>query len=143
MYRSTNQECRSTNQEYRSTNQECRSTNQEYRSTNQECRSTNQKYRSTNQECRSTNQDRSAVPLNNWSYAVLQFMSSVTCYLIIGAFLATLCVHDIFYFTFMVTFQFFFIFHIIFMFHEHRYTFCISYIIHVTITYGISYTYIV
>ena len=56
------------------------------------------------------------------------YMSSVTYYLIIGAFLATLCVHDILYFMFMVTFQFFFIFHIIFMFHEHIYTYCISYI---------------
>ena len=53
------------------------------------------------------------------------YMSSVTYYLIIGAFLATLCVHDILYFTFMVTFQFVFIFHIIFLFHEHSYTFCI------------------
>ena len=68
------------------------------------------------------------------------YMSSVTYYLIIGAFLATLCVHDILYFTFMVTFQFVFIFHIIFMFHEHSYTICISYIFHVTITYGISLT---
>ena len=68
------------------------------------------------------------------------YMSSVTYYLIIGAFLATLCVHDILYFTLMVTCQFVFIFHIIFMFHEHSYTFCISYIFHVTITYGISYT---
>ena len=68
------------------------------------------------------------------------YMSSVTYYLIIGAFLATLCVHDIFYFTFMVTFQFVFVFHIIFMFHEHSYTFCISYIFYVTITYEISYT---
>ena len=55
------------------------------------------------------------------------YMSSVTYYLIIRAFLATLCVHDILYFTFMVTCQFVFIFHIIFMFHEHSYTFCISY----------------
>ena len=53
-------------------------------------------------------------------------MSSVTYYLIIGAFLATLCVHGILCFMFMVTFQFVFIFHIIFMFHEHIY--CISYI---------------
>ena len=68
------------------------------------------------------------------------YMSSVTYYLFIGAFLATLCVHDILYFTFMVTFQFVFIFHIIFMFHEHSYTICISYIFHVTITYGISHT---
>ena len=68
------------------------------------------------------------------------YMSSVTYYLIIGAFLATLCVHDILYFTFMVTFQFVFIFHIIFLFHEHSYTFCISYIFHVTITYDISHT---
>ena len=43
-------------------------------------------------------------------------MSLVTYYLIIGAFLATLCVHDILYFTFMVTCQFVFILHIIFMF---------------------------
>ena len=71
------------------------------------------------------------------------YMSLVTYYLITEAFLATLCVHDILYFTFMVTCQFFFIFHIIFMFHEHNYTFCISYIFHVTITYGISYTCIV
>ena len=56
------------------------------------------------------------------------YMSSVTYYLIIGAFLTTLYVHDILYFTFMVTCQFVFIFHIIFMFHEHSYTFCISYI---------------
>ena len=56
-------------------------------------------------------------------------MSSVTYYLIIGAFLATLCVHDILFFMFMVTFQFVFIYHIIFMFHEHIYTYCISYII--------------
>ena len=56
-------------------------------------------------------------------------MSSVTYYLIIRAFLATLCVHDILFFMFMVTFQFVFIYHIIFMFHEHIYTYCISYII--------------
>ena len=68
------------------------------------------------------------------------YMSSVTYYLIIGTFLASLCVHDILYFMFMVTFHFIFIFHIIFMFHEHSYAFCISYIFHVTITYGISYT---
>ena len=68
------------------------------------------------------------------------YMSSITYYLIIGAFLATLCVHDILYFTFMVTCQFVFILHLIFMFHEHNYAFCISYIFHVTITYGISYT---
>ena len=55
------------------------------------------------------------------------YMSSVTYCLIIGAFLATLCVHYIFYFTFMVMCQFVFIFHIIFLFHEHSYTFCISY----------------
>ena len=67
-------------------------------------------------------------------------MSSVTYYHIIGAFFATLCVHDILYFTFMVTCQFVFILHIIFMFHEHSYAFCISYIFHVTITYDISYT---
>ena len=53
------------------------------------------------------------------------YMSSVTYYLIIGAFLATLCVHNILHFMFM--FQFIFIFHIIFMFHEHIYTYCISY----------------
>ena len=40
----------------------------------------------------------------------------------------------------MVTCQFIFILHIIFIFHEHGYAFCISYIFHVTITYGISYT---
>ena len=68
------------------------------------------------------------------------YTSSVTYYLRTWAFLATLCVHDKLYFTFMVTCQFIFIFHIIFMFHEHSYTFCISYIFHVTITYGISYT---
>ena len=68
------------------------------------------------------------------------YMSSVTYYLMIGAFLATLCVRDILYFTFMVTCQFVFIFHIIFMFHDHIYIFCISYIFHVIITYGISYT---
>ena len=68
------------------------------------------------------------------------YMSSVTYYLITGALLATLCVHDILYFTFMVTCQFVFIFDIIFIFHEHGYTFCISYIFHVTITYGISHT---
>ena len=56
------------------------------------------------------------------------YMSSVTYYFIIGAFLATLCVHDMLYFMFMVMFQFVFIFHIIFMFHEHIYTYCISYI---------------
>ena len=72
------------------------------------------------------------------------YMSSVTYNLRIRAFLATLCVHDILYFTFMVTFQFVFIFHIIFhiifLFHEHSYTFCISYNFYVTITYGISHT---
>ena len=36
------------------------------------------------------------------------YMSSVTYYLIIGKFLASLCVHDILYFMFMVTFQFVF-----------------------------------
>ena len=56
------------------------------------------------------------------------YMSSVTYCLIIGAFLAKLCVHDIFHFMFMFMFQFVFIFHIIFMFHEHIYTYCISYI---------------
>ena len=110
------------------------SSNQEYRSTNQKCRSTNKEYQSTNKECRSTNQDRSAVSLITGLRQFHNYMSSVTYYLIIGAFLATLCVHDILYFTFMVTCQFVFIFHIIFMFHEHGYTFCISYIFHVTIT---------
>ena len=44
------------------------------------------------------------------------YMSSVTYYLIIGAFLATLCVHDILYFMFMVTFQFvYFISYLCFM----------------------------
>ena len=56
------------------------------------------------------------------------YMSSVTYYLIIGAFLATLCVHVILPFVFMFMFQFVSIFHIIFMFHEHMYTYCISYI---------------
>ena len=42
------------------------------------------------------------------------------------ALLATLCVHERLYFTFMVTGQFVFILHIIFMFHEHSYAFCIS-----------------
>ena len=55
------------------------------------------------------------------------YMSSVTFYLIIGAFLATLCVHDILLFMFMFMFQFVFIFHIIFRFREHIYTYCISY----------------
>ena len=47
------------------------------------------------------------------------YICSVTYCLIIGAFLATLCVHDILHFMFMFMFQFVFIFHIIFMFHEH------------------------
>ena len=74
------------------------------------------------------------------------YMSSITYYLIIGAFLATLCVHDILYFMFMVMFQFVFIFHIIFMFHEHMYTYCISYVFlscFMPVAYGISYTYTV
>ena len=98
----------------------------EYRSTNQECRSTNQEYRSTNQ-------DRSAMSLITGLKQFYNYMSSVPYYLIIGAFLATLFVHDILYFTFMVTCQFVFILHIMFMFHEHNYAFCISYIFHVTI----------
>ena len=68
------------------------------------------------------------------------YMYSVTYCLIVRAFLATLCVHDILHFMFMFMFQFVFIFHIIFMFHEHIYTYCISYIFLITITYGISYT---
>ena len=56
------------------------------------------------------------------------YVCSVTYYLIIGAFLATLCVHDILHFMFMFTFQFVFISHILFMLHEHSYTYCISYI---------------
>ena len=47
------------------------------------------------------------------------YMSSITYYLIIGAFLATLCVHDILPFLFMFMFQFVFMFHIIFMFHAY------------------------
>ena len=114
-----------------------------YRSTNQKCRSTNQEYQSTNQECRSTNHDRSDVSLITGLRQFYNYMISITYYLIIGAFLATLCIFDIFYFTFMVTCQFVFILHLIFMFHEHNYAFFISYIFHVTITYGISYTGIV
>ena len=57
------------------------------------------------------------------------YMSSITYYLIIGAFLATLCVHDIFYFTFIITCQFVFILHIIFMFHEHSYAFPIFFML--------------
>ena len=67
-------------------------------------------------------------------------MSSVTYYHIIGVFFATLCVHNILYFTFMVMCQFIFILYIIFMFHEHIYAFCIFHIFHVTITCGISYS---
>ena len=77
---------------------------------------------------------------NNWSKAVLQLYEFSKLLSYNRAFLATLCVHDRLYFTFMVTGQFVFILHIIFMFHEHSYAFCISYIFHVTVTYGISYT---
>ena len=56
------------------------------------------------------------------------YMSSVTYYPIIGALLATLCVHDILPFIFRFMCQFVFMFHIIFMFHEQVYTYCISYI---------------
>ena len=48
-------------------------------------------------------------------------MSSITYYPIIGAFLATLCVHDVLPFIFKFMFQF------VFMFHEHVYTYCISF----------------
>ena len=54
-------------------------------------------------------------------------MSLVTYCLIIGAFLATLCVYDILSYIFRFMFQFVFMFHIIFVFHEHIYTYCISY----------------
>ena len=47
------------------------------------------------------------------------YLSSVTYCLIIGASLATLCVHVILLFMFMFMFQFVFRFHIIFMFHAY------------------------
>ena len=60
----------------------------------------------------STNQDRRVVSLIDGLRQFYNYMSSITYYLIIGAFLATLCVHDIFYFTFMVTCHFFFSYYI-------------------------------
>ena len=47
------------------------------------------------------------------------YMSSVTYYLIIEAFLSTLYVHDILLFMFMFMFQFIFRFHIVFRFHAY------------------------
>ena len=56
-------------------------------------------------------------------YVIIIIYNLFYSYRIIKAFLATLCVHDIFPFMF----QFVFMFYLIFIFYEHVYTFCTFY----------------